>query len=46
MRLASRTKYKAVVTSGAKDAAGNALDQGPSATSNQQKVWYFTTGRT
>ena len=36
--LGSRTKYKAVVTTGAKDLAGNAL--------NQQKEWYFTTGRT
>ena len=44
--LASRTKYKAVVTIGAKDPAGNALDQDPSASGNQQKVWYFTTGRT
>jgi hypothetical protein len=36
--LASRTKYKAVVTTGVRDEAGNAL--------NQQNVWYFTTGRT
>jgi len=43
--LASKTKYKAVVTTGAKDVAGNALDQDPSAVGNQQKVWYFTTGR-
>jgi probable HAF family extracellular repeat protein len=35
--LASRTRYKATVTTGAKDVAGNAL--------NQQKNWYFTTGR-
>jgi dipeptidyl aminopeptidase/acylaminoacyl peptidase len=42
--LAPRTKYKAVVTTGAKDLAGNALDQ--NATSgNQQKVWFFTVGR-
>jgi hypothetical protein len=36
--LASRTKYKVVVTTGVRDEAGNAL--------SQQKVWYFTTGRT
>jgi hypothetical protein len=42
--LASRTKYKAVVTTGVKDEAGNALDQDPSASGNQEKVWYFTTG--
>jgi hypothetical protein len=44
--LASTTKYKAVMTTGAKDAAGNALDQDASASGNQQKAWYFTTGRT
>ena len=44
--LASKTKYKAIVTTGAKDVAGNALDQDPAASGNQQKVWYFTTGRT
>jgi len=44
--LTSKTKYKAVVTTGAKDVAGNALDQDPSAAGNQQKAWYFTTGRT
>ncbi len=42
--LSSRTKYKAVVTTGAKDLAGNALDQNPTTTGNQQKAWYFTTG--
>jgi hypothetical protein len=31
--------YKAVVTTGAKDLAGNRLDQ---TTGLQQKVWYFT----
>jgi hypothetical protein len=36
--LGSRTRYKAVVTTGVTDEAGNAL--------NQQMVWYFTTGRT
>jgi hypothetical protein len=42
--LASKTKYKAVVTTGVTDAAGHALDQDPSAVGNQEKVWYFTTG--
>ena len=42
--LSSRTKYKAVVTTGAKDLAGNALDQNPTTTGNQQKAWTFTTG--
>jgi hypothetical protein len=35
-------KYKAVITTGAKDLAGNRLDQNPNATGNQQKVWFFT----
>jgi hypothetical protein len=43
--LAGRTKYKVVITTGAKDEAGNQLDQDPSAVGNQNKVWYFTTGR-
>ena len=34
--------YKTVVTTGAKDLAGNQLDQNGSTTSLQQKVWYFT----
>lgn len=34
-------KYKAVVTVGAKDLAGNRLDQNPSVAGNQQKVWFF-----
>jgi hypothetical protein len=42
--LQATTKYKVVVTTGAKDVAGNALDQDPSTTGNQQKVGYFTTG--
>jgi Tol biopolymer transport system component len=40
--LASSTKYKAVVTTGAKDLAGNALDQNATTSGNQQKVWFFT----
>ncbi len=42
--LAKNTKYKAVVTTGAKDLAGNALDQNSTLTGNQQKIWTFTTG--
>ena len=43
--LARNTKYKAVVTTGAKDLAGNALDQNPTTAGNQQKTWTFTTKR-
>ena len=43
--LKANTKYKAVVTIGAKDLSGNALDQNPSKGGKQQKVWTFTTGR-
>jgi hypothetical protein len=43
--LAGRTKFKMVVTAGAKEEAGNQLDQDPSMAGNQNKVWYFTTGR-
>jgi hypothetical protein len=42
--LNKSTKYKAVVTTGVKDLAGNSLDQDPTTTGNQNKVWYFTTG--
>ena len=41
--LAPRTRYKAVVTTGAKDLAGNALDQNSTTAGNQQKSWTFTT---
>jgi hypothetical protein len=41
--LAKNTKYKAVVTTGAKDLAGNALDQDPTKAGNQQKSWTFIT---
>ena len=34
--------YRAVVTTVAKDVAGNRLDQDDSTTGSQQKVWYFT----
>lgn len=42
--LAKGTKYKAVLTTGAEDLAGNVLDQDPSKAGNQQKTWTFTTG--
>jgi hypothetical protein len=42
--LAKSTKYKAVVTTGAKDVAGNPLDQNPTTSGNQQMVWSFKTG--
>jgi hypothetical protein len=35
-------KYKAVVTTGAKDVAGNQLDQNSSQSGIQQKSWTFT----
>ena len=41
--LRPRTKYKAVVTTGAKDLSGNGLDQNPNLAGNQQKAWFFTT---
>ena len=41
--LARGTKYKAVVSTGAKDVAGNRLDQISSTTSLDQKTWSFTT---
>jgi len=34
--------YKAVVSTGAKDLAGNQLDQNTKTTGLKQKVWYFT----
>ena len=34
--------YKVVVTTGAKDLAGNRLDQKPTVTGLQPKVWFFT----
>ena len=42
-RLARGTTYKAVVTTGAQDLAGNSLDQDPSLAGLQQKKWFFTT---
>jgi Bacterial Ig-like domain/Thrombospondin type 3 repeat len=40
--LTRRVTYKAVVTTGAEDRAGNQLDQNTTTTGLQQKVWYFT----
>jgi hypothetical protein len=37
------TRYKAVMTTGAKDLSGNGLDQNPNVTGSQQKTWFFTT---
>ena len=42
--LLAKNKYKAVVTTGDQDVAGNSLDQDSSAAGNHEKVWYFTTG--
>jgi probable HAF family extracellular repeat protein len=42
-RLARGTTYKAVVTTGATDMAGNQLDQNPTLDGSQQKTWFFTT---
>jgi CSLREA domain-containing protein len=42
--LAENTKYKGVITTGAKDEAGNQLDQDLTTTASlQQKGWTFTT---
>jgi hypothetical protein len=40
--LRSGVTYKAVVTTGAKDAEGTSLDQNPTTTGLQQKAWSFT----
>jgi len=42
-RLARGTTYKAVVSTGATDMAGNSLDQNPTLAGLQQKSWFFTT---
>jgi probable HAF family extracellular repeat protein len=39
------TKYTAVVSTGAKDAAGNPLDQDPATQGSQPKQWVFTVRR-
>jgi hypothetical protein len=40
--LARGTKYKAVITTGARDVAGNQLDQNSTLSGLQQKAWTFT----
>jgi hypothetical protein len=40
--LRSRVTYKAVVTTGARDLAGNSLDQNSTTSGSQQMVWFFT----
>jgi hypothetical protein len=42
--LAANSRYRAVLTTGAKDFAGNGLDQNSTATGSQSIVWTFTTG--
>ena len=42
--LARGTKYKGVITTGAKDVAGNPLDQIPTTAGLQKKAWTFTVG--
>ncbi len=41
--LERNTRYKATITTGASDLAGNALDQKPSVSGDQSMVWTFTT---
>jgi len=41
--LANGSKYKAVITTGAKDVVGNPLDQHPTIDGFSQKTWTFTT---
>jgi len=42
--LAANTKYKVVVSTQARDLAGNQLDQSPTKAGKQQKAWTFKTG--
>ena len=35
-------RYRAIVTTAAKDSAGNRLDQNPDAPGNQPKAWILT----
>lgn len=41
--LQAGARYKAVVSTGAKDVAGIQLDQNPDLAGSQPKAWYFTT---
>ncbi len=43
-RLTKNTEYEVVVTTGAKDRAGNRLDQNRTQPNNQPMEWVFTTG--
>jgi N-acetylglucosamine-6-sulfatase len=40
--LSSNTKYKGVITTAARDVAGNSLDQNTTTSGSQQKGWSFT----
>ena len=42
VNLQSGATYIATVTTGAKDLAGNQLDQDPATAGNQKKTWKFT----
>ena len=42
--LLANSRYKAVVSTGAKDQAGNRLDQERKQPNNQAMEWFFTTG--
>lgn len=42
--LQSGATYTATITTGAKDLAGNALDQNPAVSGSQAKTWSFTVG--
>jgi hypothetical protein len=42
--LKAGATYGAIVTTWVRDAAGNQLDQNPTLTGNQQKVWFFKVG--
>jgi hypothetical protein len=42
MHLARGTTYKGVITTGARDVAGNQLDQNATTAGSQQKAWTFT----
>lgn len=43
VNLVRGAKYVATVTTGAKDLAGNSLDQNRTLVGNQSKTWTFTT---
>ena len=43
-KLLANTSYKGIVSTGAKDVAGNSLDQSRKRPNNQSMEWLFTTG--